>query len=127
MEDHGRIWWTELNTFEPAKARAFYETLLGWEFDAMPIPGGSYLVARKGDELVAGIFDMKLGSMPEKTPAHWFTYVAIDDVDVRVRQVEGLGGKVLRAPWDIAGVGRAAIVLDAAGAAVGLITPAKAN
>lgn len=128
MDDaHGFIHWTELNTFEPAKARAFYAAVLGWEFDEMPVPGGVYLVARKGDEMVAGIFDMKLGGLPEKTPSHWFTYIAVDDVDVRVRQVESQGGKVLRAPWDIPGVGRVAIIQDAAGAGVGLMTPAKMN
>ncbi len=124
MEDHGHICWTELRTFEPEKARAFYAALLGWEFDAMPVPGGVYLVARAGEEMVAGIFDMKLGGVPEKTPAHWFSFIAVDDVDVRVKQLEGLGGKVVRAPWDIPGVGRVAIVLDAAGAGVGLMTPA---
>jgi hypothetical protein len=123
MDDHGRIHWTELNTFEPAKARAFYEALLGWEIDEMPMPGGSYLVARVGEDMVAGIFDMKLGGLPEKTPSHWFTYIAVDDVDVRVAQVEAAGGKILRKPWDIPGVGRVAIIQDAAGAGVGLMTP----
>lgn len=127
MDSHGTIWWTELNTFEPAKARAFYAALLGWEFDEMPMPGGTYLVARQGDEMVAGIFDMKAGGMPPDTPSHWFTYIAVDDVDVRVKQVVTLGGKVLREPWDIPGVGRVAIILDGTGAGVGLMTPSKAN
>jgi predicted enzyme related to lactoylglutathione lyase len=127
MDNHGTVWWTELNTFEPAKARAFYQALLGWEFDEMPMPGGTYLVARIGDEMVAGIFDMKAGGLPKETPSHWFTYIAVDDVDLRVKQVVTLGGKVLREPWDIPGVGRVAIIMDAAGAGVGLMTPSKAN
>lgn len=127
MDSHGTIWWTELNTFEPARARAFYGALLGWEFDEMPMPGGTYLVARQGEEMVAGIFDMKAGGLPAGTPSHWFTYIAVDDVDVRAQQVAGLGGKVLREPWDIPGVGRVAIVMDAAGAGVGLMTPTKTN
>jgi predicted enzyme related to lactoylglutathione lyase len=127
MDSHGTVWWTELNTFQPARARAFYAALLGWEFDEMPMPGGTYLVARKDDEMVAGIFDMKAGGMPADTPSHWFTYIAVDDVDVRVRQVVTEGGKVLREPWDIPGVGRVAIIMDAAGAGVGLMTPAATN
>jgi predicted enzyme related to lactoylglutathione lyase len=124
-QDHGTIAWSELNTFEPAKARAFYEAVLGWEFDEMPMPGGVYMVARVGDEMVAGIFDMKLAGLPEKTPSHWLTYIAVDDVDARAKAVEAHGGQVMRAPWDVPGVGRIAIIRDGAGAGVGLMTPSQ--
>jgi predicted enzyme related to lactoylglutathione lyase len=124
MTRHGTIHWNELNTFAPDKARAFYESVLGWAFDAMPMEGGTYLVARQGEAMVAGIFDMKLAGLPETMPSHWLTYIAVDDVDARARQVEASGGKVLRAPWDVPGVGRVAIIQDAAGAGLGLITPA---
>ena len=123
MAGHGSIHWTELNTFAPDKARAFYETLLGWSFEAVPMAGGSYLVASRNGTMVAGIFDMKLGGLPETVPSHWLTYMAVDDVDASARATEAAGGRVLRAPWDVPGVGRVAIIQDAAGAGLGLITP----
>lgn len=123
MDQHGSIHWNELNTFAPAKARAFYEAVLGWSFDAVPMEGGTYLVAKRGDAMVAGIFDMALGGLPPATPSHWLTYIAVDDVDARARQAVEAGGRVLRAPWDVPGVGRVAIIQDAAGAGVGLMTP----
>ncbi len=27
---HGEIWWTELNTRDPEKARDFYTKVMGW-------------------------------------------------------------------------------------------------
>jgi predicted enzyme related to lactoylglutathione lyase len=89
----------------------------------VPMEGGTYLVAKRGDAMVAGIFDMALGGLPATMPSHWLTYFAVDDVDASARQVAASGGAVLRAPWDVPGVGRFAIIRDAAGAGLGLITP----
>lgn len=123
-ENHGKIWWTELNTHNVDKAKDYYAHVLGWRFDETPMEGGIvYNVAMLGDTPVAGIFD--ISSMPEmaQVPDHWFTYVAVDDVDAAAASTEKLGGKIQRAPWDVAGVGRVAIVQDAAGAHLGLMTP----
>mgnify|MGYP001806288986 CR=1 FL=1 len=123
MAGHGSVHWNELNTFAPDAARAFYETVLGWRFDEVPMEGGSYLVAKQGDAMVAGIFDMKLAGLPPTMPSHWLTYFAVEDVDASAQQVVASGGAVLRAPWDVPGVGRFAIIKDAAGAGLGLVTP----
>ncbi len=52
-------------------------------------------------------------------PEHWFTYIAVDDVDSRVAKVEAAGGMVIRPPFDVPGVGRIAIVKDKGGAVCG--------
>jgi predicted enzyme related to lactoylglutathione lyase len=58
-DSHGAIWWNELNTRDPAAARAFCERLYGWDIEAMPMPeGGTYLVCKKDGAPVAGIFDL---------------------------------------------------------------------
>jgi len=61
--------------------------------------------------------------MPAETPSHWLSYIAVDDVDTRVASVAGAGGTVVRAPWDVAGVGRIALVQDPSGAMIGWMTP----
>ncbi|MCY4180590.1 MAG: VOC family protein [Litoreibacter sp.] len=122
-EMHGTVHWTELNTHDVEKAKAYYETVCGWSFDSMPMPEGMYHVGKIGDQMVAGIFD--ISSMPEmaELPSHWLTYLAVDDVDAAVAQTKAAGGQVYREPWEVEGVGRIAIVADPTGAGFGLMTP----
>lgn len=123
MPPHGHFTWNELNTFEPDRARAFYEAALGWRFEPMPMAeGGIYLVAWQGETMVAGIFDMAQAGMPKEVPSHWFAYVEVDDVDARMNSVTQAGGTVVRPPWDIPGVGRMAVVKDTTGAVLAFLT-----
>jgi predicted enzyme related to lactoylglutathione lyase len=123
MWKHGTFYWNELNTRDAESARGFYEATLGWSFTEMPMPEGTYWVAMLGDAPVAGIFTMA-GPEFDGIPEHWFPYIAVDDIDARMATLTEAGGQVLRAPWDVPGVGRIAIVRDRNGAAMGWMTPA---
>ena len=122
MSEHGTFYWNELNTHDPKPACDFYAKALGWTFDAMAMPDSTYYIAKIGDRPVAGIFEMKGPNFEGMSP-HWFAYIAVDDVDARVAGAAKLGATIIRAPWDIAGVGRIAIVKDPTGAVVGWMTP----
>ncbi len=50
------------------------------------------------------------------TPPVWLGYVAVDDVDAAVKQIEGAGGAIHMQPQDIPDVGRFALVADPQGA-----------
>lgn len=121
---HGVFTWNELMTDDVEKARAFYAAALGWSFESFPMPEGTYWVAKIGDQAVAGLMSLE-GVTPPGTPPHWFPYLEVDDVDARAEAVEDLGGAVLRAPFDVPGVGRIAIVRDVTGAAMGWMTSAQ--
>jgi hypothetical protein len=122
---HGAIWWSELMTRNPKAARGYYGALCGWSWDTMKMEDGSdYHVASRGGRPIAGVMDVTGMPGMEGVPAHWFTYIAVDDVDAAARATEERGGKVLRPPWDVSGVGRIAILEDPSGATVGLMTPA---
>src|ERR1700722_2119891 len=121
MAAHGTFNWRELMTNDVAKAKAFYAATLGWTFSDMPMGGVTYTLVHSGKETVGGVMDMT-GVTPPGVPSHWFNYIEVDDVDHRVGLVAENGGKVLRRPFDIPNVGRIAIVQDATGAAVGLMT-----
>jgi predicted enzyme related to lactoylglutathione lyase len=123
MTEHGHIHWSELNTRDPDKARSFYEQALGWRFEPMSGPPGDYLVAHAGETPVAGIFTMQ-GEMFAGIPEHWFTYIAVDDVDARVAAAERLGARLRRPIFDVPCVGRIAILQEPTGAVVGWMTPA---
>jgi hypothetical protein len=122
--NHGKVWWSELWTRDPGAAKDYYGQVAGWTFSEMPAEGAIYHVAHNAGQMTAGIMD--ISGMPgmEATPPHWFTYIAVDDVDGAVAATRAAGGQVHREPWDVPGVGRIAIVGDPTGAAVGIMTPA---
>ena len=124
MADHGTFYWNELMTRDPEKAKAFYAATLGWTCDAMPMAeGGTYWVAKMSDAPAGGIFTMD-GPQFDGVPEHWFSYIAVDDVDARVKRAEAEGGKILRPAFEVPGIGRIVILQDSNGAAMGWMTPA---
>ena len=124
MAGHGTFFWNELMTRDPKKARDFYGPMLGWTFDVMPMANGmSYYVCKQAGNPVAGIFEMT-GADLAGVPTHWFSYIAVDDVDRRVAAATKAGAKLHRPIFDVPGVGRIAIIEDPVGAHVGWMTPA---
>lgn len=122
--DYDMFAWNELNTSDPAGATRFFETVLGWTVAEMPTSNGAYWIASVGERYVAGIFDLKTIDKPG-VPDHWIGYVAVADVDDRFAKATSAGAAVVRAPFDIEGVGRIAIVhMPGGGAILGMMTPA---
>lgn len=126
MQAHGSFYWNELMTRDAEAAKRFYGDTLGWTFDPMPMPmpGGTYWVAKSDDKPVGGIFPMS-GSEFEGVPEQWFAYLAVDDVDSRLDRATAAGGRVIREPFEVPGIGRIAIITDPGGAAIGWMTPAQ--
>ncbi len=125
-DNHGLVWWTELMTRDLERAVKYYADTCGWSYDTMDMMDGSgtYYVARVGDRPVAGLMDMSSMQHLAEVPPHWFSYFAVDDVEAAVGATRAAGGQVMREPFDVAGIGRIAILTDPIGAAMGLITPA---
>jgi predicted enzyme related to lactoylglutathione lyase len=121
---HGKFVWNELNTQNVEGAKTFLGAALGWTFEAMPIPHGTYWIIKNGDERAGGIFN--LGEMKgcENIPEHWLSYVAVDDVDARYKKALTNGAKEGRAPFDIPNVGRIAILQQPGGSTVAWFKPA---
>ena len=108
-----------------AAAKKFYADTIGWTYDGMPTPDGkTYWVAKMGDQPVAGIFDIS-GPEFKDVPNDWMPYLAVDDVDVRVKKAVAAGARVMKPAFEVPGVGRIVILMEPSGAAVGWITPAN--
>lgn len=121
MVEHGMICWSELMTTEVEKAKEFYARTLGVSFDGFdPTGEGSYWVAMAGGKPAWGLMDM---TARPGGPTGWFTYIAVDDVDARVKQAEQAGARLCMPIFDIPTVGRIAILEDATGALIGWMTP----
>ena len=124
MTPHGKFHWNELMTHDVARAKAFYENAVGWTFNAMEMPEGTYWVAMVGEEPAGGMFEMK-GADFEGVPDHWMAYLSVEDVDACVATATADGATVLRAPFDVDGIGRIALLKEPGGAAIGWMTPAR--
>jgi predicted enzyme related to lactoylglutathione lyase len=122
---HGTFHWNELMTRNVAGAKKFYADTIGWSYDAMPMGGGmTYWVAKMGEQPVGGIFDIA-SSDYDGVPEGWMSYLAVDDVDARVKKAIKAGAKLMKPTFDVPGVGRIAILTEPGGAGVGWITPAE--
>ena len=75
-ENQGVVWWSELATRDVMAAKDYYATVCGWSFDEAPMEGAVYNVARIGERMIAGIFDMSGMPGMNNVPAHWMTYLA---------------------------------------------------
>lgn len=117
---HGKFVWYELMTTDTAEAKDFYRKVVGWSAQDAPMPGGAYTMLTAGEVPIGGMMTLSENACAEGARPGWIGYVAVDDVDTRSSQVEQDGGAVLRAPDDIPGIGRFAIVSDPQGAAMAL-------
>lgn len=54
----------------------------------------------------------------ENVPAHWASYVSVDDVDAACKTATQKGGKVMKEPMDLPNVGRMACIADPDGAVI---------
>lgn len=124
MQQEVDTWWHELNTWDALEARNFYRRTLGWTFEQVTLPdGGPYWLARKDGKTVGGVYSLSAPAY-KGIPAHWMTYMAVDDLEHAARETAYAGGEVTRPATNIPGIGRIAIVTDASGALLGLIEPA---
>jgi hypothetical protein len=124
MDSHGHFHWNELMTRDVEKAKKFYADTLGWTFEGMEMPDGTYWIATIDGEPVAGIFDISSAEY-QGVPESWMPYIAVDDIDARVRQAAQAGAKVMKEPFDVPGVGRIAMLTEPGGAGIGWMTPAE--
>ena len=109
--------WFDLRTSDRASATAFYERLLGWEANEVPM-GDQTLAMIGGEQPWGGI-----GLPPvQEGRAQWLPYIQVADVDTAVAQAVELGGRVLH-PKIEGPAGHFATVADPTGAAIALWEP----
>jgi predicted enzyme related to lactoylglutathione lyase len=124
MWSHGSFYWNELLSRDVERDKKFYADTLGWAFDGMPMEQGTYWVAKVGEKMVGGIFDISTPQF-EGAPVGWLAYIAVDDVDARTAKATAAGATLMRPIFDVPGIGRIAMLREPGGAGIGWITPAQ--
>lgn len=113
------VLWNELITTDLASSVTFHCALFGWEVDQATVDAGGYVVARRGDHAVAGIF-----APPASPPVStWITYFNTPDIRATVSRAEPLGATVIHPVTEVSGVGLTAWINDPLGATFGLMQP----
>jgi predicted enzyme related to lactoylglutathione lyase len=111
----GRVVWHDLVTQDLDGAKRFYGGLFGWTFRDFEVKEGSYALASLDGRPVAGIL------RPERRAVNvsqWLSYFSVEDVDAAAAAGRAAGGTVAVPPRDLAGKGRAALLMDPQGAPV---------
>jgi predicted enzyme related to lactoylglutathione lyase len=109
--------WAELAVSDLDGAKEFYGELFGWTFDTDESSPRRYTDARQNGAKIAGLTQIPAGS---GQPTVWVTYLAAADLAASVARAVELGATVVVPPFEVPNRGRAAILRDATGAAVGL-------
>ncbi|MFA6218502.1 MAG: VOC family protein [Erythrobacter sp.] len=128
--DRGAFIWYELMTGDAAGAKAFYDTLLGWDIQRHgdPAPGGTQyrMIMRSDGKPEGGVLELTPDMIAHGARPCWLGYVCVPDVDATVKAIEESGGMAHMPATDLPGVGRFAMVADPWGASFYVMTPEPA-
>jgi len=123
----GTFIWYELATNDGQAAAKFYADVLGWKSKDMSGAGGIYTIVSAGPADVGGIWTAPKDMAGFGPGAAWLPYIGVDDVDGFTKRLQAQGGTVKRAPEDIPGIGRFAVVTDPQGAPFTMMTPVSSG
>ena len=111
--------WSELATSDPTAAKAFYNSLFGWDAEDTPAgPDMVYTLLRLRGQDVAALYKQDKVEAEHGVPPHWNVYIAVESADASAARARELGGKVLMEPFDVMEHGRMAIVQDPTGGTI---------
>jgi predicted enzyme related to lactoylglutathione lyase len=112
--------WNELATSDQDRAGAFYRGLFGWQTEEQSMGDFVYTTFKQGERASGGM--LKLAPEWGPVPPHWLVYFAVDECEAKAAAAGALGARVLRAPSEIPGVGRFAVLQDPQGAVFAIIS-----
>jgi len=115
---NGRFVWHDLVTADVAKTRAFYGPLFGWTFEPGAGVDPGYIIIKHQGQQIGGIVPRE----GHDVVAQWLSYVVVADVDAAAKSFERGGGRLFRGPLNARKDVRVAVVADAQGAQVGLVS-----
>ena len=114
----GKFFWYELMTSDPEGAIRFYGDVVGWTTKPFgdDLQGDSYHVISASAGEMGGIMAIPAELKDHGMRPWWGGYIGSGDVDADAKRLTEAGGSVKRAPEDIPGVGRFAVMGDPGGA-----------
>jgi predicted enzyme related to lactoylglutathione lyase len=122
----GKFVWFDLLTNDAKAAETYYAGLFGWTFEFLKDHEPPYKIIRESGVPIGGLVDMtgRKEHLPEST---WLAYVSVADVDAAAAGFKAKGGKVLKDPFDVSKLARAAVLTDPQKALIGLLRRANGD
>jgi hypothetical protein len=109
----GSFCWFELATNDPAAAKKFYGSLLGWTAEDVPMgPDGAYTLFKIDGRDAAAGYMLRKADLERHVPPHWMPYIAVADADAAAARAAKVGGTVIAPPFDVMDLGRVAVLQD---------------
>lgn len=117
--------WIDLSTPDAGGAKAFYGALFGWTFEDLGEQFGHYHYILRDGAPVGGLMSTDGMTCPEggELPIEWGVYLSVPDVESALRAASDAGGRVVVPAMPVGDAGTMAVILDPAGAAIGLWQP----
>jgi uncharacterized protein len=112
----GKFVWYEYMGDNLRTAADFYTHVVGWTSKDAGMGDFPYEIVSTGQTMVAGMMDIPDEARSMGAKPGWLGYIWVEDVDKALPRLTAAGGKVLKTPADIPGVGRFAVVADPDGA-----------
>ena len=120
----GTFCWVDYASQDQEASKKFYSAIFGWTSNDMTMQqGGVYSMMQKNGQNVGAIMAMPPGH--DAVPAHWNSYIAVENVDATLNKAASLGANVAMPPMDVPQAGRMAAVQDPTGASVFFWQPAE--
>lgn len=110
--------WFEVNTRDGDACAAFYCDLFGWSRNDQDIPGMTYTLFEREETQVGGMMVMN-DMWPKDVPAHWMSYIAVEDIDAYAAKVTACGGSLCVPVTEIP-PGKFCVITDPTGAVFSL-------
>ena len=116
---HGAFCWPELYTTDQEGAKIFYVRLFGWELRDIPMgPHAVYTIFTLHGRDAAACYGVHPDMEHHGVRPHWMAYVWVESSDETAAKAKAAGGKVVKEPFDVPGIGRMAALQDPTGAAI---------
>jgi predicted enzyme related to lactoylglutathione lyase len=114
----------EPGTSDQVAAKAFYNSLPGWEFADSPMgPNQFYTMFQLDGHNVAACYSLQPDEVKMGIPPHWNLYISVTSADETTKRAAECEGVVFCGPFDVAGYGRMSTIADPTGAVFSIWEP----
>jgi len=119
----GDFIWYELMTTDPAGAKAFYDSVVGWNIAEPHDASGYRMIGRSDGGFAGGVLPLDEEMQQHGARPTWLGYLYVPDIAASVAAIEAAGGRILMGPRQIDNIGPIAMVGDPQGAPFYIMTP----